>query len=168
MRRHRFESPSTSWPRAKLGNRLREFGFTPWYCEPGIRGAHERGGVEGQIGYWRRNYPAPVPTADSLEEPNASFSVFEQAEEQRRIRMRMRMIGQDFAHEAALLLPIPGEAFERGSPSTRHRPEPELRRKAHPVADVGGECGPWPGQAGGGTRRASSAVSSLAQPWWCS
>ena len=92
----------------------RHFGFTPWYCEPGIRGAHEKGGVEGQIGYWRRNYLTPVPVVDSLEELNASFAVFEQAEDQRRIGMRMRTIGQDFAHEAALLLPIPGEAFETG------------------------------------------------------
>jgi hypothetical protein len=24
------------------------YGFTPFYCEPGLRGAHEKGGVEGQ------------------------------------------------------------------------------------------------------------------------
>lgn len=36
---------------------LREFyGFTAFYCEPGLRGAHEKGGVEGQVGYFRRNY----------------------------------------------------------------------------------------------------------------
>ncbi|MFI7415599.1 IS21 family transposase [Streptomyces sp. NPDC049627] len=34
---------------------LHEFyGFTPFYCEPGLRGAHEKGGVEGQVGYFRR------------------------------------------------------------------------------------------------------------------
>ncbi|MFC4506109.1 MULTISPECIES: hypothetical protein [Streptomyces] len=29
--------------------------------QPGIRGAHEKGGVEGQIGWFRRNHLVPVP-----------------------------------------------------------------------------------------------------------
>jgi hypothetical protein len=37
------------------------YGFTPFYCEPGLRGTHEKGGVEGQVGYFRRNYLTPVP-----------------------------------------------------------------------------------------------------------
>lgn len=39
------------------------------YCRPGIEGAHEKGGVEGQIGYFRRNHFVPVPEASSLAEP---------------------------------------------------------------------------------------------------
>jgi len=35
--------------------------FAAFYCEPGIAGAHEKGGVEGQVGYFRRNYLVPVP-----------------------------------------------------------------------------------------------------------
>ncbi len=34
--------------------------FAAFYCEPGIEGAHEKGGVEGQVGYFRRNYLVPV------------------------------------------------------------------------------------------------------------
>jgi len=26
------------------------YGFDPFYCEPGIDGAHEKGGVEGEVG----------------------------------------------------------------------------------------------------------------------
>ncbi|MCW8103422.1 hypothetical protein [Streptomyces tauricus] len=33
-----------------------------FYCRPGIEGAHEKGGVEGQIGYFRRNHFVPVPS----------------------------------------------------------------------------------------------------------
>ena len=33
--------------------------FAAFYCEPGIEGAHEKGGVEGQAGYFRRNYLVP-------------------------------------------------------------------------------------------------------------
>ena len=90
------------------------FSFTPFYCEPGLRGAHEKGGVEGQIGYWRRNYLTPVPHVDSLDQLHQVFAEFEQVEEGRRIGMRIRTIGQDFAHEAPLLLPLPEGPFETG------------------------------------------------------
>jgi hypothetical protein len=37
------------------------WGVEAFYCRPGIEGAHEKGGVEGQIGYYRRNHFVPVP-----------------------------------------------------------------------------------------------------------
>ena len=49
----------------------RETGLDAFYCQPGIEGAHEKGGVEGQVGYFRRNYLVPVPDVDSLAELNA-------------------------------------------------------------------------------------------------
>ncbi|MFZ4301789.1 IS21 family transposase [Streptomyces cinereoruber] len=90
------------------------FGITPFYCEPGLRGAHEKGGVEGQVGYFRRNYLTPVPRVGSLDELNASFAEFERGEEDRRIGMRIRTIGQDFARESVLLMPLPQDSFETG------------------------------------------------------
>jgi hypothetical protein len=33
-----------------------------FYCQPGIGGAHEKGGVEGQIGWFRRNHLVPSRT----------------------------------------------------------------------------------------------------------
>lgn len=92
----------------------RHFAFTPFYCEPGLRGAHEKGGVEGQVGYFRRNYLTPVPRVTSLQELNEAFLGFERTEEDRRIGMRIRTIGQDFASEAPLLLPLPDDPFETG------------------------------------------------------
>ncbi|MDX3006549.1 hypothetical protein PWY87_33040 [Kribbella solani] len=47
------------------------YGVGPFYCTPGIEGAHEKGGVEGQIGWFRRNHFVPVPVVDSLAELNA-------------------------------------------------------------------------------------------------
>ena len=88
--------------------------FEAFYCEPGIEGAHEKGGVEGQVGYFRRNHLVPVPEVDSLAELNARIAVAEQAEDARRIGARIRTIGQDFAAEAPRLLPLPDEAFETG------------------------------------------------------
>ncbi|MFG2785743.1 IS21 family transposase [Streptomyces prunicolor] len=90
------------------------YGFVPFYCEPGLRGAHEKGGVEGQVGYFRRNYLTPVPETGTLDELNARLRTFELAEDARRIGLRIRSIGQDFIHEAALLMPLPGEVFETG------------------------------------------------------
>ncbi|MEU6511830.1 IS21 family transposase [Streptomyces sp. NPDC046942] len=38
------------------------WGIDAFYCRPGIEGAHEEGGVEGQIGYYHRNHFVPVPS----------------------------------------------------------------------------------------------------------
>ena len=88
--------------------------FEAFYCQPGIEGAHEKGGVEGEVGYFRRNYLVPVPEVDSLAELNARIAAAEQAEDGRRIGTRIRTIGQDFAAEAPLLIPLPDEPFETG------------------------------------------------------
>jgi transposase len=82
-------------------------GFTPWYCEPGKRGAHEKGGVEGQVGFFRRNYLSPPPEVSSLEELNALIAGFEKKEADRRIGVREHTIGECFAIEAPLLAPLP-------------------------------------------------------------
>jgi len=37
------------------------YGIESMYCRPGLEGAHEKGGVEGQIGWFRRNHLVPVP-----------------------------------------------------------------------------------------------------------
>jgi hypothetical protein len=37
----------------------RRIGFDPFYCLPGIEGAHEKGGVEGEVGRFRRTHLTP-------------------------------------------------------------------------------------------------------------
>lgn len=103
--RDRVENPRWSAFHQSLG-------FNPWYCQPGITGAHEKGGVEGEVGYFRRNYLSPVPAVASLEELNTRIVGFEKAEEARRIGLRRHTIGEDFAAEAPLLRPLPGEEFD--------------------------------------------------------
>ena len=41
------------------------YGFDAFYCQPGIEGAHEKGGVEGEVGRFRRNHLVPVPEVDT-------------------------------------------------------------------------------------------------------
>jgi len=56
----------------------------PAHCQPGIEGAHEKGGVEGQIGWFRRNRTVPVPEVDSLAELNAMIGKWDVDDESRR------------------------------------------------------------------------------------
>src|SRR5438067_12924192 len=45
------------------------WGFESSFCTPGE--GHEKGGVEGEVGYFRRNHFVPVPAACDLDELNA-------------------------------------------------------------------------------------------------
>ncbi|MFB9881769.1 IS21 family transposase [Planobispora siamensis] len=89
-------------------------GIEPFYCRPGLEGAHEKGGVEGQIGYFRRNHLTPVPEIASIAELNAQIDSWDRQDERRRIRMRTQTIGERFAIEQPLLKPLPTEPFEIG------------------------------------------------------
>lgn len=105
--RSRTESDQWVWFRSHAG-------FEAFYCMPGVDGAHEKGGVEGEIGRFRRNYLVPVPEIDTLAQLNARIDAVDIAEDARRIEGRVRTIGADFATEASLLAPLPDERFEPG------------------------------------------------------
>jgi transposase len=88
--------------------------FEAFYCMPGIAGAHEKGGVEGEVGRFRRNHLVPVPEVATLAELNARIDDIDRAEDGRRLENRIRTIGQDFGVEQPLLAPLPAERFEAG------------------------------------------------------
>jgi transposase len=90
------------------------YGFDPFYCQPGIDGAHEKGGVEGEVGWFRRNRLSPMPVTESLDELNERIRIWEAQDDARRINDRIRTIGQDFAAEQPFLAPLPAEAFDPG------------------------------------------------------
>lgn len=46
------------------------YGFDPFYCQPGLAGSHEKGGVEGEVGRFHRIRLTPMPVVDSLDELN--------------------------------------------------------------------------------------------------
>jgi transposase len=91
------------------------YGFDPFYCEPGVEGAHEKGGVEGEIGRFRRNFLVPVPRVGSLADLNARLAEDDLRDAQRHIEFRRNTVAGDFAVEAPLLGPLPGEAFDTGT-----------------------------------------------------
>ena len=90
------------------------YGIEAFYCQPGVQGAHEKGGVEGQIGWFRRNHLVPIPEVDSLDEFNAMVDAWDEADDARRIGSRARTVGEHFATEQPLLAPLPTEPFETG------------------------------------------------------
>ena len=90
------------------------YAFDAFYCIPGKEGAHEKGGVEGEGGRFRRNHLVPVPKVASMAELNARLQGYDRADDHRRIANRVRTVGQDFAAEAPLLRALPGERFETG------------------------------------------------------
>ncbi len=90
------------------------YGFDAFYCQPGIDGAHEKGGVEGEVGWFRRNHLTPMPEVTSLDELNDRIRAWEVADNTRRITGHARTIGQDFGDELAHLAPLPVEDFDPG------------------------------------------------------
>jgi transposase len=85
-----------------------------FYCQPSIKGAHEKGGVEGDIDWFRRNHLVPVPEVDSLAELNQLVACWDAEDDARRIGTRPRTVGEHFAVEQPLLKPLPEEPFETG------------------------------------------------------
>jgi len=89
-------------------------GFEAFYCIPGVAGAHEKGGVEGEGGRFRRNHLVPVPKVTSLTELNEQLARADRDDDDRRIGHRIRTVGEDFAVEQPLLRALPAERFEPG------------------------------------------------------
>jgi transposase len=85
------------------------YNFTPRFCNPAS--AHEKGGVEGLVGYVRRNYLVPIPVADSLEDLNDRLLAECLAYGDHRIKGREGTVNDLFAAEHGQLLELPETPF---------------------------------------------------------
>jgi transposase len=88
------------------------YGFDAFYCTPGHEGSHEKGGVEGEGGRFRRNHCVPMPVVDSIEELNELLEKWDDADDRRRIGNRTSSVGADWVLECELLRPLPAEPFD--------------------------------------------------------
>ena len=86
--------------------------FASQFMTPGLEGAHEKGGVEGEVGRFRRNHLVPVPQLRDLAELNAMLLAGSEQDLARRIDGRAITVGQAWALERPLLLALPAEAFD--------------------------------------------------------
>jgi len=88
------------------------YGYDSFFCIPGIDGAHEKGGVEGEIGRFRRRHLTPVPHVGSLAALNEALAAADVRDDARRIGARAETVGAAAARELDLLRPLPGEVFD--------------------------------------------------------
>ncbi|HVM12919.1 MAG TPA: IS21 family transposase [Egibacteraceae bacterium] len=88
------------------------YGFDSFYCEPGVNGAHEKGGVEGEIGRFRRAHLVPVPKVASLAELNEVLAAADAGDDHRTVARRSSTVGEMAAAEAAVLRPLPADSFD--------------------------------------------------------
>jgi hypothetical protein len=85
--------------------------YESFFCLSGIQGAHEKGGVEGGVGRFRRSYMVPVPQVKSIAELNQLLLAGCTKDDKRTIIGKSKSIKEDWSIESDKLLSLPDEAF---------------------------------------------------------
>jgi transposase len=88
------------------------YGFDSFFCVPGRDGAHEKGGVEGEIGRFRRRHLVPVPAVTSLAALNQLIAAGDMVDDGRVITGRPVTVAAAFADEQLAMMPLPAEPFD--------------------------------------------------------
>jgi len=99
--------------------------FESRYCTPGQ--GHEKGGVESDVGYTRRNFLTPVPKVGSFAELNEDLREECLQDTNRRMRGQEQTIAELWEVEKTQLLPLPATNY----PACASRPV-----KANPYSQV--------------------------------
>jgi transposase len=84
--------------------------FEAEFCTPAE--PHEKGGIEGEAGYFRRNHWVPVPEAEDIDALNRQLLRACQEDERRLIAGRERTVGSGLVIEREHLLPLAEEGFD--------------------------------------------------------
>lgn len=92
------------------------YNFEPRFCNRGQ--GHEKGGVEGLVGYARRNYMVPVPSAESLEDLNQKLLQACLAYGGHRIAGREKTVNELYEEEKGHLLSLPNIPFSNLEPAS--------------------------------------------------
>ncbi len=88
------------------------YGFDSFFCQPGIKGSHEKGGVEGEVGRFRRRHLVPVPRVNSMAQLNELLMAGAAKDDGRFVAQRRITVAEHFALEADTLGPLPAEPFD--------------------------------------------------------
>jgi hypothetical protein len=104
---------------------------------PGVEGAHEKGGVEGEVGRFRRRHLVPVPEVSTLAELNTRLLAGCETDLHRRIAGRPETVGEAFARERPLLRGLPAEKA-----STAEQATPRVNAKALVTVKQNSYCVP--------------------------
>jgi len=84
--------------------------FESHFCTP--RQGHEKGGVEGSVGFSRRNFLVPMPRVASFEELNQQLVQQCLRDDVRVVDRQVESIGEAFKREQSMLRPLPGRPFD--------------------------------------------------------
>lgn len=120
FRRLRYDNLTSAVKKILRGHRREEterfllfrshWQFEASFCNP-ARG-NEKGGVEGEVGYFRRNHLVPVPGFASLDELNEWLLDECRKDYSRLIGERQLSVGEGLAIERQHLLPLQAEDFD--------------------------------------------------------
>lgn len=115
--------------------------FDSIFTTPGIEGAHEKGGVEGEVGRLRRNHLVPVPSVGSIGQLNRLLVDACECDLSRRIAGRPVTVAEQLAAERPLLrvLPAPFDATETATVQVDSKALVTIRQNRYsvPVALAG-------------------------------
>jgi hypothetical protein len=89
------------------------WGFQSEFCTPGE--GHEKGGVEGEGGYFRRNHMVPVPQVANWEALNLHLREESRRDEERWIGERSQSVGAGMTVEREHLRGLAEEGFDLAS-----------------------------------------------------
>lgn len=120
FRRLRYDNLKAAVKRLLRGSRREEtirfiafrshYGYDGSFCNP--YSGHEKGGVEGEVGRFRRNHLVPVPQFDSLDQLNEWLLEECRRDEKRFIEGHDLSVAAGLVFERAALLPMPIERFD--------------------------------------------------------
>lgn len=83
--------------------------FEASFCTPSQ--GHEKGGVEGEVGYFRRNHLVPIPQFETLAALNTYLLACCREDLKRRIDPHPQSVGERLVQEQRHLLPLQPEDF---------------------------------------------------------
>jgi transposase len=85
------------------------YNFKAQFCN--VASGHEKGGVEGLVGFARRNYMVPIPKAESIEELNGRVLQECLVYGNHRIQGREKRVNELFEEEKEHLIGLPSVGF---------------------------------------------------------
>jgi transposase len=85
--------------------------FESFFCLPGKEGAHEKGGVEGGVGRFRRTHLVPVPQVSDLVVLNQRLRQACERDDQRVIAGQTQSVNERWNNEHVLLQPLSADPF---------------------------------------------------------
>jgi transposase len=86
--------------------------FESFFCMPGIQGAHEKGGVEGGVGRFRRAHLVPVPKVDDIFVLNQQLLEACKKDSYRTIVGKDNSVKQRWLNEVTELKLLPNKTFD--------------------------------------------------------